>query len=220
MTAETMSLVELLAQAGWAMAPIYVCSIVGFAVFIRKFVEFQTGGVSNSNVMHTAQSHIDAGNLVDLEQHCQKEGTPLGRAMATAAMALRLRPSRAEQETQRVCTVELERLEANMGLLSFVAQAAPLFGLLGTVLGMVDLFSGLEAAGQTVDSATLSAGIWKALLTTAAGLIVAIPALGSHAWLVSRTDRLRVWMEDGTGRIFDVVLGSEGVSTNAKDGGS
>ncbi len=73
---------------------------------------------------------------------------------------------------------EIQRLEKNLALLSFIAQVAPLLGLLGTVLGMVDLFIGLQGSGlSNVDVSALSSGIWKALLTTAAGLMVAVPTL-------------------------------------------
>jgi biopolymer transport protein ExbB len=121
-------------------------------------------------------------------------------------------PKRANEEISRVAAGELQQLEGYLGLIAFVAQVAPLFGLLGTVLGMVDLFSGLEAAGQSVDASTLSAGIWKALLTTAAGLIVAIPMLGGHAWLVSQSERLRGNMKDAGVRILNETLGKDGAA--------
>ena len=102
----------------------------------------------------------------------------------------------------RAAVAELDRYEAWLALLGYVAQAAPLFGLLGTVIGMVDLFSSMQMAGSDVSTATLSAGIWKALLTTAAGLIVAIPTLGVHLWLTRRLELLQHRMEEGVGRLL------------------
>lgn len=208
MTADSMSLLELLEQAGWTMFPLYLCSFVGLAVFVRKFVEFMTGRVSASEILTTVDPLVKEGDLAAIEAHCAKETSPLGSVMAFAARALVDTPARAEEEIVRFSTGVLARYEAHLSVLSFVAQVAPLFGLLGTVIGMVDLFSGMEAAGQSVDQSTLSSGIWKALLTTAAGLLIAIPAIGGHAWLTSRVDLLRRNIEDGTGRIVNRVLGA------------
>ncbi|MCB9645410.1 MAG: MotA/TolQ/ExbB proton channel family protein [Deltaproteobacteria bacterium] len=94
-------------------------------------------------------------------------------------------------------------MEAYLALLAFIAQAAPLLGLLGTVLGMVELFLGLEGAGlRDVDTSLLSAGIWKALLTTAAGLGVAVPTLAGHAYLASRVDLFRLALVDAVERLI------------------
>jgi len=207
MTTQTMSIIELLAEAGWAMVPIYICSLVGLAVFIRKTIEFRTAGVHRSEVLASSEKLIADGDWGLVLTHCEKEGSPLGLAMAATARAVKETPKRAEEEVARYCAVQLQKLEAHLPVLSFVAQVAPLFGLLGTVLGMVDLFSGMEAAGQSVDTSTLSAGIWKALLTTAAGLIVGIPSMGAHAWLVSQSDALRVRMQDGAQRILNRAFG-------------
>jgi biopolymer transport protein ExbB len=202
-----MSLIELLKQAGWTMAPLYVCSVVGMAVFVRKFIEFLTAGVMKDDVLSSVEPLLKDGDLSLIETHCAKDGTPLGTTMAFAARALVDTPARVEEEVVRVSTGVLARFEAHLNVLSFVAQVAPLFGLLGTVIGMVELFSGMEAAGQSVDQSTLSSGIWKALLTTAAGLLIAIPTMGGHSWLTSRVDVLRRNIEDGTGRIINRALG-------------
>ena len=201
------SIVELLGQAGWTMSPIYLCSLVGVAVFLRKVIELQASGVNRSERALAAVDKLGEGGLEAVAAGVEADDTPLGRAVAATCRALKDAPARAEQEVLRVCQGELMRVEANLSVLSFVAQVAPLFGLLGTVLGMVDLFSGLEVAGQSVDSQVLSSGIWKALLTTAAGLIVAIPALFGHAWLTAQSDRLRHRMEDATGRLLNATLG-------------
>jgi biopolymer transport protein ExbB len=216
MTAQSMSFFELLGQAGWAMAPLYVCSVVGLAVVIRKLLEFRTAGVHRNDAMDAIADALKAGDLERIEQAASKTGGPLGRVLATAAAAVADHPLRAEDEVGRVAGLEIQNLERYLGLIAFVAQVSPLFGLLGTVLGMVDLFSGMEAAGQTVDASTLSAGIWKALLTTAAGLVIAIPLLGAHTFLTGQTDRLKLRMSDGGSRILTRALGKRPESGRLK----
>lgn len=208
MTANNMSLWELLGQGGLTMAPLYFCSLVAVAVFVRKFIEFRSAGVGRFDIGDQISGALAEGDYEAVADACRNDGTPLGRVMASAAQSVRELPARAQEEAGRIASNEIQRLEAYLPLLSFVAQVAPLFGLLGTVIGMVDLFSGLESAGQSVDASTLSSGIWKALLTTAAGLIIAIPAMGGHAWLTSQVDLLKLRMRDGTSRIFNRAFGA------------
>lgn len=206
MAGETLSFLELLESAGYAMAPLYACSVVGLAVVVRKVVEFRSAGVHRAELLGVLDAPLRDGDLDTVESSARSDGTPLGRVVAASVSAVREHPARAEQEVARVASNEIQSLERYLGLIAWIAQVAPLFGLLGTVLGMVDLFTGLETAGKSVDSSTLSSGIWKALLTTAAGLIIAIPLLGAHAWLTGQSDALRLRMKDGAGRVLNSAL--------------
>lgn len=207
MDGNELSLWALLTEAGWTMAPIYVCSVAAIAVFFRKAIELSSAGVGKDHLLKegTLDSLIDEGDIAAIEEVARADHTALGRAIAFTALSLRIRPEKAEQETQRFAKAMLGDLSSAIVALAFIAQVSPLFGLLGTVIGMVDLFSAMEAAGHEVDTAVLSSGIWKALLTTAAGLIVGIPALAGHAWLSAKVETLRRHIEDGTSRILNGV---------------
>ncbi len=194
------SLFSLLDQAGPTMFPLYICSLAALAIILRKGVEFRVARLSATDALAFPEAEAD---LEALAQRYEADDSPLGRVMAATARAAETRPDRAEQVAIRAATAELDRFEKWLSLLGFIAQAAPLFGLLGTVLGMVDLFSSMQAAGDEVSTTTLSAGIWKALLTTAAGLMVAIPSLGAHLWLSRRLHGLQHRFEEGIGRILD-----------------
>lgn len=108
----------------------------------------------------------------------------------------------AEAETERVARNLLARARGGLRPLELIATIAPLLGLLGTVLGMIAAFQALQQAGARADPATLAGGIWEALLTTAAGMAVAIPASMALSWFESVVDRLRLEMEDAATRIF------------------
>lgn len=192
-----MSLGELLKEGGWAMYPIYLCSLVGAAIFVRKMLEFRSARLSDVTWVDTFLDNVSNGNFAAARSACSEVRHPAARVVTAVIDALERRPDRAEAEAVRCGGVELQAMERHLGALSFIAQVAPLLGLLGTVLGMVDLFLGLQGAGgSSVDASMLSSGIWKALLTTAAGLLVAVPALAAHAYLTSVTDRLRLQMGD------------------------
>ena len=132
--------------------------------------------------------------------------TNLRARLARAAMAARADPAlteaQAREETARVAKAELARARAGLRLLDLVVTIAPLLGLLGTVLGMIAAFQTLQQSGGQADPSDLAGGIWEALLTTAAGMGVAIPASMALSWFESVTDRLQADMEDLATRIF------------------
>ncbi|WP_386679152.1 MotA/TolQ/ExbB proton channel family protein [Loktanella sp. R86503] len=108
----------------------------------------------------------------------------------------------AREETARVARASLEQARSGLRALELIATIAPLLGLLGTVLGMIGAFQALQQTGTRADPAALAGGIWEALLTTAAGMAVAIPASVALTWFESVVDRLRFDMEDTATRIF------------------
>jgi biopolymer transport protein ExbB len=123
-----------------------------------------------------------------------------------AAMSARSDPAFAEdqarEETTRVAKAELVRARAGLRLLDIVVTIAPLLGLLGTVFGMIAAFQTLQQSGAQADPSDLAGGIWEALLTTAAGMGVAIPAAIALSWFESVVDRVQTDMEDLATRIF------------------
>jgi len=194
------------------MAPIYLCSIVAIAIFVRKALELRAARLGDVRWLPEVVRAVEAGDWERVEARCAATPHPASRVIEAATATWRVRPERAEAEGRRVGSLELQRLEKHLGALSFIAQVAPLLGLLGTVIGMVQLFLGLQGAGLgNVDAAMLASGIWKALLTTAAGLIVAVPALAAHTWLTSRTDRLRLLMGDVIEQLLTVAPASASV---------
>ncbi len=191
-----MSLGQLLSQGGWAMVPIYACSVAALAVFLRKVVELRAVRRSDLNWLERVLDRVRIGDLEGARRACDGSLHPASVVLRATLDALENKPERAEAEARRVGSLELQKLEGSLVVLSFIAQVAPLLGLLGTVLGMVDLFIGLQGAGHNVAVSDLAAGIWKALLTTAAGLTVAVPALAAYTYLTSQTDGIRLQLSD------------------------
>lgn len=200
------TLLDMLAAAGWSMYPLYACSFIGLVVFLKKTFEFWAHKVDRATVLADLPEVVEIRHTAALADRWNKEGSSLGKVLAVAAENLPDGAEPATREATRVAVSELDALESWIPVLSFVAQVAPLFGLLGTVLGMIDLFGAMEAAGAQVNTHMLAGGIWKALLTTAAGLLIAIPVMGGHMWLMRRLDILRHRMEEGVGRLIDRAM--------------
>ena len=111
------------------------------------------------------------------------------------------------EELERMAITKLKELRSLLPALEAIATLSPLLGLLGTVLGMIEAFQAMEAAGSRVDPAVLSSGIWQALLTTAIGLTIAIPTLALYNWFDRKAQRVAEWISDATTRIFSVHHG-------------
>jgi len=130
---------------------------------------------------------------------------PVAQLVWLAMVSLRkpeVDPALVREELSRVAGVQLERLRSHLRALEIIATVSPLLGLLGTVLGMIEAFQQLATAGSQVDPAILSGGIWQALLTTAVGLSVAIPAVLAHSWLERKVERCGHFMEDAVTQVF------------------
>lgn len=173
---------DLLLKGGWVMFPILALSVGALAIILERSVWFLRIRGNDVSVVRSVESAarsggpaaaLDAvagrrGPLVDVLRACLASWERGPEAMADAA---RLEGAHG-----------VERLEARLRVLSMLGQAAPLLGLLGTVTGMIGAFMVIERGGRDVDVSQLAGGIWEALLTTAFGLIVAIPVVFAYSW--------------------------------------
>ena len=145
-------------------------------------------------------------------------GRPIGDVVASAMRGLRAGGIDREllrEEVERVAVLRLNDLRTLLPPLEGIAILSPLLGLLGTVLGMILAFQRMEAAGPQVDPSVLSSGIWRALLTTALGLGVAVPVTAVHGWLERKVERVATRMNDAVTQVFTTASGSDGGDQDA-----
>lgn len=155
----------------------------------------------------TAKKAIDLWKQNQPEQALSllKISKPLDELLALSMEGLRRAEMPQEllkQELQRVASLRINQLRSYLRPLEVIASLSPLLGLFGTVLGMILAFQQMELAGSQVDPSVLSGGIWQALLTTAVGLGVAIPAVLAHNWLERKTERVAMLINDGVTQVF------------------
>jgi biopolymer transport protein ExbB len=192
-----MTWVELVAAGGWTLAPLGACSVLSLAIGLHKGLEGLLHRLGDRSALELGPGLLRDGGMEALVRFTDRRASPLSRVVHDLAQGrLRGAPDLA-QRGEVALAAELDRYRQGMALLAYVAEVAPLLGLLGTVLGMVDLFGALEGAGGQVTTADLAGGIWKALLTTAAGLLVAIPSMGLYRWLERRQERLELTLRAG-----------------------
>ncbi|MEX2449315.1 MAG: MotA/TolQ/ExbB proton channel family protein [Rhodospirillales bacterium] len=196
---------DLVFAGGPVVAILLVMSVVALAVIILKLWQFRSVKLSDRRSARRAVALHRAGKTREAFSVAAGSTNPVTRVIALA-IGGRLRGDLAEhavrEEVARFAADLLDSLRAYLRPLEVIATLAPLLGLFGTVLGMIDAFQQLEQAGSRVNPAVLSGGIWEALLTTAVGLGVAIPAVAVLNWLERIVDRVAHDMEDGVAQIF------------------
>lgn len=204
-----MSIGKLLSEGGWAMYPIYLCSFVALFFFCERFFMYWRIRARELVWLGPFLKRIEQQTYQDAVLFGRQVAHPVADVLVAMTSMHQVRPARVEAEAQRVGQLMLAKYERFLSLLSFISQVAPLLGLLGTVLGMVKMFYGLQQAGlSNVDASALSSGIWQALLTTAAGLIVAAPTLAAYMYLTSRVERLRQQMSDAVTQLLHMLAPS------------
>ena len=191
-------------DTGWMRWPLLFCAVVGLAVIVWKFLDL----TAKTRLTRSALKEVDAL----LAQKRIPEVLTLTRgSQAPVARILQAGLERQEEGTERVMKaienqglIEMSKLEKGLIVLATVTNVAPLLGFLGTVLGMIDAFQAIEAAGE-VEATLVAGGIKIALLTTAFGLLIAIPVSVGHNYFVSRIDAMVIDMEESAQKMVDTL---------------
>ena len=196
---------QLLAAGGPVLFIIAGLSVLALAIVMLKLVQFGRLGLGSRGFIDAALAAWNAGEADRALSVLSSTRNPIARTMERA---IRGKQNHAverhdlEEDVARDGAAQVVSLRSYLRLLELIATVSPLLGLLGTVLGMIDAFQALEAAGNRVNPAILSGGIWVALLTTAAGLIVAIPTAAAHNVLEGIVDRVAQSLEDAATQIL------------------
>ena len=196
---------QLYQTGGPVVAVLLLMSVVGLAIILAKSMQFAINRIHRFKEARAAVDLFLSGDREAARAMVSRTRAPAARLTALAIHGLTAAPlddRRLREELTRVGNDELRALRGGLRPLELIASLAPLLGLLGTVLGMIEAFQAMEREGSGVSPAVLSGGIWQALTTTAVGLGVAIPAVASLSWLESRVERLGQEMDSLVTRLF------------------
>ncbi len=205
-------LLQLFADGGIMMYPLVLCSLLALGVIIAKAFTLWTAHRRSRELLGRV-AELGAEGRLD-EAIAITESTP-GPVAAILDAGLRrlddptLESEEIESAVKATGSIELGFLERGLTLLATVSNVAPLLGFLGTVAGMINAFGAIEKAGQ-VEASLVAGGIKIALITTAAGLLIAVPVNLAYNFFVSRIDKLIVDMEEGTGAVLNLVWARRG----------
>ncbi len=211
-------LLELIQAGGPVVLILLGMSVAAVAIFVVKLLQFRAARLAERGAARRVLDAWLSGNVGQALRLAESTRNPAAQALARAIRGRRrgLPDTVVREEVLRYGSDVLESLRSWFRPLEVIASLAPLLGLFGTVLGMIEAFRRLEAAGSQVNPAILSGGIWQALLTTAVGLAVAIPVVVVLNWLERRVDRLAHEMDSIVTRVFTEDLSVDAPKADAK----
>jgi len=201
----------LFADGGFMMYPLTLCSMIALGVIFAKFFTLHVAHRGTDRVLEEVEEAAKTGDVSAAIEICRETPGPAGAILLAGLRRIqtrRLAAGELESAVATTGTIELGFLERGLVILATIANVAPLMGFLGTVVGMVLAFAAIELAGD-VDPTLVAGGIKVALLTTAAGLLIAVPVNISYNFFVTRIDKLIVDMEQGTQKILNLAWDME-----------
>lgn len=201
---------ELILSGGWVMIPILLCSLLAMGICIERFWTLNSRRIAPPNLLPQVwiwlnKDQLDAARLKQL-----RASSPLGVILATGLVNASQGRAVMKDSIETAAAHVVHDLERYLNALGTIAVISPLLGLLGTVIGMVHVFADIMAHG-TGNASALAGGISQALVTTVAGLIVAIPTVIMHRYFLRRVDSVVVEMERQTIRLVDALHGDRAV---------
>lgn len=195
---------DIIIAGGWLMLPLILCSIAVIAISIERYWTLNPDKIAPKHQLAQVWAWIK-NNQVNAERLRElKQSSELGRILAAGLSNSRNGRETMKDSIQEAANQVIHSMERYIGALGTIAAVAPLLGLLGTVLGMIKVFVAIELEG-TGNAGALAGGISEALITTATGLVVAIPAMIAHRIFVRRIDSLAVVMEQEAVKLVDAL---------------
>ncbi|GEK71725.1 MULTISPECIES: MotA/TolQ/ExbB proton channel family protein [Halomonas] len=208
-----MTLMEALIAGGWLMLPLLGCSLVAVVIVVERLWALRASRIAPRGLGEEVCTLVARGqvNLYWLESH-----SPLGGVLAAGLRNARLGHEQVRARFQEAATAVVHDMERFLSPLGTIASITPLLGLLGTVVGMIEVFAVLVSNDGGERTADLAGGISRALVTTAAGLTVAIPALMFHRYFQRRVEDVTVCIEQQAGQVVEFLSHHDGELTLAE----
>ena len=203
-----MNLFSIFLKGGILMWPILLCSIIGLAVIIDRYIVIRKARINVPAFMVRIRGFIKKKDISGAVSHCMEEKSPVANVVRKGLKKYKLGHERVKESIENAGNQEVGKLEKGLPILATIAGIAPLLGFLGTVTGMISAFMRIEDLQGSANPSDLAGGIWEALITTAFGLIVGIPALAFYNYFVSAVKKLVGEIEMVANDVVDIVQDS------------
>lgn len=200
---------QYITRGGAFMIPIVICSVVAVAIIIERIVKLASAKCDEEKLLNDIDAALRGKDRSGAVKVCKDTRGVLPRILEQG-IAVGNRVKHVEKRMARAASTEIQALESPVIWLSTISNVAPMCGLLGTVTGMIKAFITIEKLGGNVNATVLAGGIWEAMITTAAGLIVAIPAFVAYDYLMSIVDRHAAAAESAAQSVIDTMV-EEGI---------
>ena len=190
-------------KGGFLMWPILLCSVISITIILERFYHLHRLRINVPEFSQRIKELLVRDRKEEALRLCQETGGPLGRIFSLSIQNNRRSFTEQEKLLSRAGSKEVRDLEKHLRGLAIIGNIAPLLGLLGTVTGMIRAFMKIQELGGRVDANVLAGGIWEALITTAAGLSVAIPTLVAYHYFEGRVDDYSAQMKESASELLE-----------------
>ncbi len=200
-----LSIWDLAVKGGPIMIPIAIMSVIAIYIFIERYMVINKAAREESNFMNNIRDFIHNGRIDSALSLCKNNQSPIARMVEKGVLRIGKPLNDINVAIENVGKLEVAKLEKSMATLATIAGAAPMLGFLGTVTGMVEAFYDMSMAGNNIDIQLLSSGIYQAMVTTVAGLIVGITAYICYNVLVARVEKVVFVLEARATEFMDLL---------------
>jgi biopolymer transport protein ExbB len=201
-------MIEFLSKGGVLVVPILLCSVLAFAIFSERLIRFARMRSRGAGLAKKVARLLIDGSDQEALKNAEESNSPMGRILAHAIEVKDGDREMLETVIVNATDEEVRNLSTYIQALATIGNIAPLLGLLGTVIGMIKAFMVIQEMGGKVNAAVLAGGIWEAMLTTALGLAVALPAMVAHSYLVARVERYEARLQNGSVTFMKAITGN------------
>jgi biopolymer transport protein ExbB len=201
----SISFIDLAIKGGWVMLPILLLSFIAIYIYVERYYVITRAGKEDMNFMNRIKDYIYDGKIDAAMALCRSNDSPAARMVEKGINRLGRPLNDVNTAIENIGKLEIYKLEKGLPVLATVAGAAPMIGFLGTVIGMIKAFYDMANAGSNIDVSMLSNGIYTALVTTVAGLIVGILAYFAYNMLVVKVEKVVFKLEATSTEFMDIL---------------
>ena len=202
---QELSVWDLCLKGGFIMIPLLILSLVSIYIFVERYLALRKAAADDVTFMKRIKDYIHDGEVESAENLCKKTDTPYARLIGKGISRIGRPMNDVLVAIENVGNIEVARLGKGFTWLATTAAGAPMLGFLGTVTGMVKAFFSLASAGNSANISILAGGIYEALVTTVAGLVVGIIALFAYNYLAARVNHIMNQLENKTMEFMDLL---------------
>jgi biopolymer transport protein ExbB len=195
---------EMLTMGGWLMVPLALLFVIMIYVFFERLIAIRKASSIDNNFMNIIRDHIISGNVSAARSFAKNTNNPVARIIDKGIQRIGKPIDNIEKSMENVGKLELYNMERNLSILSLIAGIAPMFGFLGTIVGMFKLFYSLASTGDFTIQ-TMANGIYTKMITSATGLIIGLLAYIAHSYLSTQVDKTANRMESSSSEFLDVL---------------
>ena len=200
-----LSIWQLCVEGGWIMIPLALLALVCIYVFVERLIVIRNASRTDETFMQRIRDYVHEGEFESALNVCRSTATPFGRLIAKGISRIGRPTNDVLAEIENTGNLEVADLSRGLPWLATTAAGAPMLGFLGTVIGMVKAFYSIANSGNAAQIGTFAGGIYTALVTTVAGLVVGIAAMFAYNYLVARINKVMRLMEARTMEFMDLL---------------